>query len=143
LARLALDDPIESERAPEAIAALLIVQWHQVDLTRQHGGCVDRGAHGFPQARLEYLLESRQVGRLPAIETGPLELSNQAERIIPALRVRGGQLYAWHKSLLHDAVPESIRRGEPKLRVKVAGYVLPRIKARSPLGKSQDCTGAR
>jgi len=35
LARFALDDPIESERASEAIAALLIVQWHHVDLTRQ------------------------------------------------------------------------------------------------------------
>ena len=39
-------------------------------------------------------------------------------------------MHEWHKSLLHDAVPELIRKWEPKLGVEVAGYFLQRMKTK-------------
>lgn len=43
---------------------------------------------------------------------------------------RATVIHAWHKSLLHAAVLELISRWEPKLRVKVAGYFLQRMKTK-------------
>jgi len=39
-------------------------------------------------------------------------------------------MHAWHKSLLHDALPGLIRKWEPKLGVEVAGYFLQRMKTK-------------
>ena len=39
-------------------------------------------------------------------------------------------MHEWHKSLLHEAVPALIRKWEPKLGVKVAGYFLQRMKTK-------------
>ena len=39
-------------------------------------------------------------------------------------------MHEWHKSLLHEAVPRLIRKWEPKLGVKVAGYFLQRMKTK-------------
>ncbi len=43
---------------------------------------------------------------------------------------RGRVLHAWHKSLLHDAVPRLIRKWERKLQVEVRGYFLQRMKTK-------------
>ena len=43
---------------------------------------------------------------------------------------RAAVMHEWHKSLLHDAVPELIRRWESKLGVEVAGYFLQRMKTK-------------
>ena len=43
---------------------------------------------------------------------------------------RAAVMHEWHKSLLHEAVPELIRKWEPKLGVKVAGYFLQRMKTK-------------
>lgn len=43
---------------------------------------------------------------------------------------RQAVMHAWHKSLLHNAVPELIRTWEPKLGVEVAGYFLQRMKTK-------------
>ena len=43
---------------------------------------------------------------------------------------REAVIHAWHRSLLHDVVPGLIRKWEPKLGVKVAGYFLQRMKTR-------------
>lgn len=43
---------------------------------------------------------------------------------------RAAVMHGWHKSLLHEAVPELIRTWESKLGVKVAGYFLQRMKTR-------------
>lgn len=43
---------------------------------------------------------------------------------------RAVAMHEWHKSLLHAAVPELIRRWEPKLGVAVAGYFLQRMKTK-------------
>ena len=39
-------------------------------------------------------------------------------------------MHEWHKSLLHQAVPQLISRWEPKLGVNVAGYFLQRMKTK-------------
>ena len=43
---------------------------------------------------------------------------------------RAAVMHEWHKSLLHDAVPEVIRRWQRKLGVEVAGYFLQRMKTK-------------
>lgn len=39
-------------------------------------------------------------------------------------------IHEWHKSLLHEAVPLLIKKWEPKLKVKVRGYFLQRMKTK-------------
>lgn len=43
---------------------------------------------------------------------------------------RESVMHAWHKSLLHDTVPDLIRKWEPKLGVTVSGYFLQRMKTK-------------
>lgn len=43
---------------------------------------------------------------------------------------RAEVIHEWHKSLLHAVVPALIRKWEPKLKVKVTGYFLQRMKTK-------------
>lgn len=43
---------------------------------------------------------------------------------------RAEVVHQWHKSLLHEVVPVLIKKWEPKLKVKVAGYFLQRMKTK-------------
>ena len=43
---------------------------------------------------------------------------------------RASVIHQWHKSLLHEVVPPLIQKWEPKLKVKVAGYFLQRMKTK-------------
>lgn len=43
---------------------------------------------------------------------------------------RAEVLHEWHKLLLHDVVPSLIQKWESKLKVKVAGYFLQRMKTK-------------
>lgn len=43
---------------------------------------------------------------------------------------RAEVIHDWHKSLLHDVVPSLIKKWEPKLKVKVTGYFLQRMKTK-------------
>ena len=43
---------------------------------------------------------------------------------------RAEVIHDWHKSLLHEAVPPLIQKWESKLKVKVAGYFLQRMKTK-------------
>ena len=43
---------------------------------------------------------------------------------------REAVIHAWHRSMLHDALPALIRKWESKLRVKVNGYFLQRMKTK-------------
>jgi predicted metal-dependent hydrolase len=45
-------------------------------------------------------------------------------------RQRAEVIHAWHKSLLHEAVPPLIRKWEPKLNVSVTRYFLQRMKTK-------------
>jgi predicted metal-dependent hydrolase len=76
-----------------------------------------------------YLLSVREAEAKPCVS-----LSHR--RITLTLRPgsssskRAAVMHEWHKSLLHAAVPELIRRWEPKLGVEVAGYFLQRMKTK-------------
>lgn len=43
---------------------------------------------------------------------------------------RAEAVHEWHKALLHSVVPVLIKKWEPKLKVKVAGYFLQRMKTK-------------
>ena len=43
---------------------------------------------------------------------------------------RAEVIHDWHKALLHEVVPALIKKWEPKLKVKVAGYFLQRMKTK-------------
>lgn len=43
---------------------------------------------------------------------------------------RAEVMHEWHRQLLHAVVPDMIARWEPRLRVKVAGYFLQRMKTK-------------
>ena len=43
---------------------------------------------------------------------------------------RAQEIHEWHKSLLHAAVPPLLKKWEPKLKGKVAGYFLQRMKTK-------------
>lgn len=43
---------------------------------------------------------------------------------------RAEVIHEWHKSLLHEVVPSLIKKWEPKLKVKVTGYFLQRMKTK-------------
>ncbi|MBM4185664.1 MAG: M48 family metallopeptidase [Gemmatimonadetes bacterium] len=76
-----------------------------------------------------YLLSVSEAEAKPSIRMGHRSI---------ALTVRPGSssakraavMHEWHKSLLHEAVPEMIRKWEPKLGVEVAGYFLQRMKTK-------------
>jgi predicted metal-dependent hydrolase len=46
------------------------------------------------------------------------------------LTKRAEVIHEWHKSLLHEVVPPLIKKWERKLKVKVAGYYLQRMKTK-------------
>ena len=45
-------------------------------------------------------------------------------------RKRAEVIHEWHKSLLHELVPQIIKKWEPKLNVKVTSYFLQRMKTK-------------
>jgi predicted metal-dependent hydrolase len=76
-----------------------------------------------------YLLRVREEEAKPSVR-----LSHR--RITLTVRPGSGRakreavMHAWHRSLLHDALPGLIRKWEPKLGVEVAGYFLQRMKTK-------------
>jgi predicted metal-dependent hydrolase len=88
---------------------------------------IERESHDLWGRR--YLLSVREEDARPSVN-----LSHR--RITLTLRPgssgakRAAVLHAWHKSLLHEAVPALIRKWEPKLGVEVAAYFLQRMKTK-------------
>ena len=88
---------------------------------------VDRESH--------YLWGRRHLMTIKHREAKPA-VSLDHKRI--TLTVRAGSdankraevIHAWHKSLLHAVVPALITKWEPKLKVKVSGYFLQRMKTK-------------
>ena len=76
-----------------------------------------------------YLLTGREEEAKPFVSLSP-------RRITLTVRPGSGRerreavIHAWHRSLLHDALPGMIRKWEPKLGVKVAGYFVQRMKTK-------------
>ena len=76
-----------------------------------------------------YLLSVREEEAKPSVRLSHRNImltvrpgSNRAKR--------EAVIHAWHKALLHDAVPQLIRKWEPKLGVDVSRYFLQRMKTK-------------
>jgi len=76
-----------------------------------------------------YLLSVREEAAKPSVRL-------DHRRIVLTIRPGSSRvkrevvMHEWHKSLLHDAVPELIRKWEPRLGVHVARYFLQRMKTK-------------
>jgi predicted metal-dependent hydrolase len=88
---------------------------------------VERESHYLWGRR--YLLSVREDEAKPAVHL-------DHRRIVLTIRPgssrakRGSVMHEWHKSLLHDAVPELIQKWESRLGVEIAGYFLQRMKTK-------------
>ena len=76
-----------------------------------------------------YLLTIREEEAKPSVHLGHRAVTLTV-RPGSIGRKRAAVMHEWHKSLLHEAVPEIIARWEPKLGVNVAGYFLQRMKTK-------------
>jgi YgjP-like, metallopeptidase domain len=83
---------------------------------------VERESHYLWGSR--YLLSVKEEEAKPSVH-----LSHRIITLTVRPRSSGAKratiMHEWHKSLLHDAVLELIRRWEPRLEVEVAGASLP------------------
>ena len=88
---------------------------------------VERESHYLWGRR--YLLSVREKEAKPTVRL-------DHRRIVLTIRSRTSRskreavLHEWHKSLLHQAIPELIQKWERRLGVKVAGYFLQRMKTK-------------
>jgi predicted metal-dependent hydrolase len=88
---------------------------------------VERESHYLWGRR--YLLSVREKEAKPSVQL-------DHRRIVLTIRPqtskskREAVLHEWHKSLLHDALPELMLKWERRLGVKVAGYFLQRMKTK-------------
>ncbi len=89
----------------------------------------------FIERESHYLWGRRHLLSIAHRDTKP-SVSLDHKRI--SLTVRPGSdfgkraeiIHEWHKSLLHKVVPPLIKKWEPKLKVKVTGYFLQRMKTK-------------
>ena len=114
-----------------ALSKLGWIREHQATMRRQARETprqfVTRESHYLWGRR--YLLTVRDEEAKPSVRLGHRRI---------ALTVRPGSsrakraevMHAWHRSLLHEAVPDLIRRWERKLGVEVGGYFLQRMKTK-------------
>ena len=88
---------------------------------------VERESHYLWGRR--YLLSVREKEAKPSVRL-------DHHRIVLTIRPgtsrlkREAVVHEWHKSLLHAAIPDLIRKWEPRLGVEVAGYFLQRMKTK-------------
>jgi len=89
----------------------------------------------FIERESHYLWGRRHLMTIVHRETKP-SVSLDHKRITLTVRPgtdaekRAQVIHEWHKSLLHEVVPVFIKKWEPKLEVKVAGYFLQRMKTK-------------
>lgn len=74
-----------------------------------------------------YLLSVHTANAKPAVVLDHRRITLTVRQDASAEQ-RAAALHAWHKSLLHAAVPALIRHWEPRLGVRVAAYFLQRMK---------------
>jgi len=88
---------------------------------------VERESHYLWGRR--YLLSVREEEARPTVR-----LSHRSIILTVRPGSSGGKraaiMHEWHKSLLHEAVPELITKWEPRLGVEVTGYFLQRMKTK-------------
>ncbi len=94
------------------------------ETTRQF---VERESHYLWGRR--YLLSIAEEDAKPSVQLSHRKITLTV-RPGSDVRKRSAVLHEWHKSLLHEVVPALIQKWEPKLKVKVVGYFLQRMKTK-------------
>ena len=94
------------------------------ETTRQF---VERESHYLWGRR--YLLSIAEEDAKPSVQLSHRKITLTV-RPGSDVRKRSVVLHDWHKSLLHEVVPALIQKWEPKLKVKVVGYFLQRMKTK-------------
>ena len=89
----------------------------------------------FVERESHYLWGRRYLLSVRAEETKPsVRLSHRSITLTvrpgSTLAKRESVMQEWHRSLLHEVVPEMIRKWESRLGVKVTGYFLQRMKTK-------------
>lgn len=88
---------------------------------------VERESHYLWGRR--YLLSVREEVSKPSVRLGHRSIT-LAVRPGSTQAKRESVMQEWHRSLLHEVVPELIRKWESRLGVKVTGYFLQRMKTK-------------
>jgi len=88
---------------------------------------VERESHYLWGRR--YLLSIREERAKPSVQLGHRRITLTIRPGSDTAK-RAAVMHAWHKSLLHEAVPPVIRHWEPKLGVRVNGWFLQRMKTK-------------
>ena len=89
----------------------------------------------FVERESHYLWGRRHLLSIARRDVKPF-IALDHKRIILTMRPgsdaakRAEVIHEWHKSLLHAVVPSLIKKWEPKLKVKVTGYFLQRMKTK-------------
>ena len=114
-----------------AVSKLGWIRDRQVKLRRQERETprefVERESHYLWGRR--YLLSLKEADAKPSVRLGHRTITLTV-RPGSSRAQREAVMHAWHKAILHDAVPKLIHRWEPKLGVEVAGYFLQRMKTK-------------
>jgi predicted metal-dependent hydrolase len=76
-----------------------------------------------------YLLTVVEANEKPGVVLSPRKLTLRV-RPGSSAETRAAVMHAWHKALLHEAVPALLATWQPKLRVKVNAYFLQRMKTK-------------
>ena len=114
-----------------AISKLAWIREQQAKLAKQ----ARETPRQFIERESHYLWGRRHLMTIVYRESKPFVLLDH-KRITLTVRPgsdaqkRAAVIHEWHKSLLHEAVPPIIKKWEPQLKVKVAGYFLQRMKTK-------------
>lgn len=76
-----------------------------------------------------YLLEVREADVKPSVKLSHRKMTLSV-RPGSTQAKRAEVMYEWHRQLLHEALPPVIKKWEARLKVKVSGYFLQRMKTR-------------
>ncbi len=88
---------------------------------------VERESHYLWGRR--YLLSVREEEAKPSVRLSHRSITLTV-RPRSSKAKREAVIHAWHKALLHEVVPELIRKWEPRLGVEVSSYFLQRMKTK-------------
>ena len=132
--RVTLVAPIGTRSEVARAYAISKLGWIRDQQARMRGQARET-ARQFVERESHYLWGRRYLLTVREEEAKPsIRLSHRA--IMLTVRPgssgakRAAVMHEWHKSLLHEAVPELIARWEPKLGVGVSDYFLQRMKTK-------------